>query len=672
MSPPKQNLNNKQGGNVKKNSSWQSSTSSGTSANAYNPASGTFYSLESVSDLGTSNHHGRCRSTDNSEDYPGSTGAGADYDSVSNNGSCSGESEDQLRASGKDNHGLAVGTLPGLMGNVDKKDKIRCKNERKHQRQKERRAQELKDRCNGYLMSWKLEALAHQLVAMGFSHERATMALILNEGNVEQSVVWLLEGGEGQFWNMGGNLKIDISEELARIAEIENNYKFKMADIERAIVSCEGDLGKAVDWLRSRRRNTSPFSIEDHSAPAGIKHNPGHAREDCLSLVSSASCTSEVVQTSNIGFQSSSHHPRSQDLESVNMKDKLQSTSSKVSFTVPEKVAKGRQPSRSSFYRSADWHRSSVSVDRRAMIDGTTLPTASAHTSSETYVTPIHSAANSRHGSGLGLHKVGIKTKAGHWIPNDPVLPIDLPQGPSMTASPAAITNVCSASSLSLFSPSNWNSNLHGTLMPSTAMLGKNTGDSSLKGGKSGKSSQENLSNAGSDLLGHYHPLFSTHLDAVAACWSSGRNGFVTSDNSVSLPHALGSGSHSRGSSLTSSGHYTGWGSGLPAASVDWSMGTHCDYKKIDWSMASLPSTSSDIDVWGISGSLASLKISEGVRVGIGLPKERNLQSTSGNAVCADSSIHAYDAWIGSNLKRSTAIFGLPDKFRGNQEMLLS
>ncbi|GJY63956.1 UBA-like protein [Tanacetum coccineum] len=42
----------------------------------------------------------------------------------------------------------------------------------------------------------KLEGLAQQLVAMIFSYERATMAIILNEGKVEQSVAWLFEGGK--------------------------------------------------------------------------------------------------------------------------------------------------------------------------------------------------------------------------------------------------------------------------------------------------------------------------------------------------------------------------------------------------------------------------------------------------------------------------------------------
>ncbi|PWA34598.1 UBA-like protein [Artemisia annua] len=84
----------------------------------------------------------------------------------------------------------------------------------------------------GYLMSRKLEGLAQQVVAMGFSSEHDTMAFILIEGKVEKSVAWLFEGGEDadnqrepNNLGGGGNLKIDISEELAQITEMEMKFK---------------------------------------------------------------------------------------------------------------------------------------------------------------------------------------------------------------------------------------------------------------------------------------------------------------------------------------------------------------------------------------------------------------------------------------------------------------
>ncbi|XLS64004.1 hypothetical protein HN51_023978, partial [Arachis hypogaea] len=166
----------------------------GIPASAYNPLLGTFHTLEtSAASTSPIHSNGRFRNIDETEGHPiGSVVSGVEYDSVSNNGSWSGESEDHKEKGS--NPPVRPETVPGA--DNDKREKIRQKNERKHQRQKERRAQELHERCSGYLMSRKLESLAQQLVAMGFSHERATMALILNEGRVEESVAWLFEGGE--------------------------------------------------------------------------------------------------------------------------------------------------------------------------------------------------------------------------------------------------------------------------------------------------------------------------------------------------------------------------------------------------------------------------------------------------------------------------------------------
>ncbi|KAG4906676.1 hypothetical protein AAZX31_20G041200 [Glycine max] len=235
-------------------SSGSGNAVAGVPASAYNPLLGTFHTLE-TSPTSTSqvNSNGRFRNIDETDEHPaGSVVAGVEYDSVSNNGSWSGESEDH-KDKAASNPPARLEAVPGA--DNDKREKIRQKNEKKHQRQKERRAQELHDRCTGYIMSRKLEALAQQLVAMGFSHERATVALILNEGRVEESVAWLFEGGEEadnhKETNIGGgNLKIDISEELARIADLEIRYNCSKQEVERAVVACEGDLDKAAESLR--------------------------------------------------------------------------------------------------------------------------------------------------------------------------------------------------------------------------------------------------------------------------------------------------------------------------------------------------------------------------------------------------------------------------------------
>lgn len=235
----------------------------GLPASAYNPLLGTFHTLEASSpSLAPTLHvNGRFRNIDDQDDHSGSThGSGADYDSASNNDSRSVESEEHNKDR-TSNGPTKQEVIPGA--DNDKREKIRQKNERKHQRQKERRAQELHERCSGYLMSRKLEALAQQLVAMGFTHERATMALILNEGKVEEAVAWLFEGGEDadkhkdQNLDSGNNLKIDISEELSQIAELEIKFKCSKQDVERAIVASEGDMEKAEETLRSQKQDPS-------------------------------------------------------------------------------------------------------------------------------------------------------------------------------------------------------------------------------------------------------------------------------------------------------------------------------------------------------------------------------------------------------------------------------
>ncbi|XP_060170115.1 uncharacterized protein LOC132600763 isoform X1 [Lycium barbarum] len=225
----------------------------GVPTSGYNPLLGTFHALDTAP---VTSNAARFRNIDETDDFSGhSHGAGGEYETVSNNGSWSGESEDHKERTS--NLPLRQETLLGA--DNDKREKIRQKNEKKHQRQKERRAQELHEKCSGYLMSRKLEALAQQLVAMGFSSEQATMALILNEGRVEESVAWLLEGGEEankdtDNIDTGGNLKIDISEELARIVHMEISCKCSKQDVERAVVACEGDLEKAEEMLRSQKQ----------------------------------------------------------------------------------------------------------------------------------------------------------------------------------------------------------------------------------------------------------------------------------------------------------------------------------------------------------------------------------------------------------------------------------
>ncbi|KAK3228674.1 hypothetical protein Dsin_000555 [Dipteronia sinensis] len=252
-----------------KPSAGSTNTGNGTPASAYNPISRTFHALDTSSTASSPPYYdnGRFRNIDDTEEHSSPHGTVSEYDSISNNGSCSGDSEDTKEKSA---NSIQQEPIPG--SDNDRREKIRLKNEKKHQRQKEKRTQELHERCCGYLMSRKLEALSQQLVSMGFSSERATLALMLNEGRVEESVNWLFEVSEevnnkDNKLESGGNLKIDITDELACISAMEVRYRCSKQEIERVVVNCEGDLDKAEDTIKVRKedRPASPPKPEDIS-----------------------------------------------------------------------------------------------------------------------------------------------------------------------------------------------------------------------------------------------------------------------------------------------------------------------------------------------------------------------------------------------------------------------
>ncbi|GAB2211958.1 hypothetical protein Drorol1_Dr00025298 [Drosera rotundifolia] len=272
-SSSKSKLKDKKAGKEQKASSKASPTvnaTSGVPTSAYNPILGTFYTLETASTAPALHVNGRFRNIDDSDDHSGSTNESGDYDSASNNDNRSVESEEQKQATTKQE------VIPGA--DNDKREKVRQKNEKKHQRQKEKRAQELHERCTGFLMSRKLEALAQQLVGMGFSVDCATMALMLNGGKLEEAVAWLFEVGEeadkqpDQSLDTGSNLKIDISQELSRTAELEFKFKCSKQDVERALVACEGDLDKAEETLKSQKQElpTAMLNLVEASDPPSL------------------------------------------------------------------------------------------------------------------------------------------------------------------------------------------------------------------------------------------------------------------------------------------------------------------------------------------------------------------------------------------------------------------
>ncbi|PSR86733.1 DNA ligase [Actinidia chinensis var. chinensis] len=258
--------------------SEHANAASGIPVSGYNPLLEKFHTIETAPLSSASPLHinGRLRNIDETDDHSGnSLGTGMEYDTVSNNDSWSGESEDHKERTSHP----PLRQEPMSGADNDKREKVRQKNEKKHQRQKERRAQELHERCRGFLMSRKLEVLTQQLVVMGFSSERATRALILKEGKIEESVVWMLEEGEEADKHKennldGGNLKIDISKELAYVAYMEIRYKCSKQEVERAIVACDGDLAKAGEALRLQKQDqpSAPPKPEETGDPPTVSN----------------------------------------------------------------------------------------------------------------------------------------------------------------------------------------------------------------------------------------------------------------------------------------------------------------------------------------------------------------------------------------------------------------
>ncbi|RVW76023.1 hypothetical protein CK203_055307 [Vitis vinifera] len=106
---------------------------------------------------------------------------------------------------------------------------------------------------------------------MGFSSERATMALILNEGKVEESVAWLFEGGEEADNHKGQNLD----------------------------GGSEGDLEKAAETLRAQRHDppVTPKPEATGDPPNINNGRPSVAVTQNLLRAQSKSNSSSTIQT---------------------------------------------------------------------------------------------------------------------------------------------------------------------------------------------------------------------------------------------------------------------------------------------------------------------------------------------------------------------------------------
>jgi hypothetical protein len=159
---------------------------------------------------------------------------------------------------------------------------MRLRNEKKHQRQKERRAQELKEKCLSLLTARKVEALALQLEAMGFPKDQALKAVTMHGGNLERGVSWLLEAGPEVATTSvdPGQAKVDIADELARVVDAELKYGISRGEVERVVVASGGDLDRAMEALAAQHpvQLTGSQPPPQVSVPNGVPREQGGAR----------------------------------------------------------------------------------------------------------------------------------------------------------------------------------------------------------------------------------------------------------------------------------------------------------------------------------------------------------------------------------------------------------
>ncbi|KAG1327752.1 Ubiquitin-associated domain/translation elongation factor EF-Ts [Cocos nucifera] len=519
--------------------------SNGVPAGAYNPVLGTFHTLETTTSASLPGTHsnGRFRTIDETEEHSSSShGTAGEFDSASNNGSCSGESEDQ-----KEKMTSATPRIEPIPGcDTDKRDKIRQKNERKHQRQRERRAQELYERCSGYLMSRKLETLAQQLVQMGFSSESATMALIQNEGRLEESIAWLFEVGEERKQEVatnlegGVNLKIDITDELARIADMEVRFKCTKQEVERAVVACEGDLEKAEETLKAQKQEPAPapLKLEESGDPAAVSSSNNK-------MAMSAQSPAGRTQVKGIALAAAQQQRKDE-------RDFNHAKSAATGAVSQESVNRNLQSSRRQQPKPAPLEKRWSSTSSAPSVSFSASPLQAAVSSNKPEARYV-----------MAGNEVKANIQAGTL--REPVIVMQRPQSVNAKQS---ITSTSLGISASQPASTGWHSNgVPGMEVMKVADGGLAHSLSSL--GLNGSYPQQFVPQT------HFQTFVSSPMESGAMGWAGSWNSIGTSSSSLAVPSSLGL--------------FTGWGSSGSSASspVDWSTGgsTARDYASIDWTL---------------------------------------------------------------------------------------
>ncbi|KMZ67555.1 hypothetical protein ZOSMA_263G00010, partial [Zostera marina] len=108
------------------------------------------------------------------------------------------------------------------------------------------------------VLTEKFTLVSQKLIAMGFSAEEL-MALFENNWRLDNSIHWLLHRRRTMEITHSSN--IDISNDSKAIKELSRRFNCTMLDVERIVISYDGDLEKTANFLMLNQQQHMRYEI---------------------------------------------------------------------------------------------------------------------------------------------------------------------------------------------------------------------------------------------------------------------------------------------------------------------------------------------------------------------------------------------------------------------------
>ena len=135
----------------------------------------------------------------------------------------------------------------------------------------------LHEHCKKCLIRWKSGMLVQQLFRMGFEMWKAISAVHIFGSNIEEAIHWLVENREiskshvSDIMQQHPPAEICIEFELRTLMHISHHRQLDEAQLEKAVIECEGDVTSAIHSVLGYRSNEHSFPDCDLSL--GIVHS---------------------------------------------------------------------------------------------------------------------------------------------------------------------------------------------------------------------------------------------------------------------------------------------------------------------------------------------------------------------------------------------------------------